>query len=306
MTKIQNMKKVQLTAVLGLLLAGATSCFAPSGSIASLQADSFTMPETNGIVMIRIEPGTFTMGSPEGEVGRGPDETRHEVTISRPFYMAERLITQDQYMPIAVPDFDPIYIGAAAYEHSNPEPHQGGPWTMPSKYRPNTDKFPMDGVLWEAAVEFCDILTERERAAGRLPKGYVYRLPTEAEWEYACRAGTTGPFNVDAPLEDIFAMAEGEVSKPNAWGLYEMHGIKYEWCMDWYGPLSAEPATDPVGPATGTRRVSRGGSNSSGHGEEDKDVANRSRFIRSASRNHFIPDLPFSILGLRIVLAPEI
>jgi formylglycine-generating enzyme required for sulfatase activity len=291
---------------LGPLLIGATMALAASEPIVSLEAESFTVPDTNGIVMVRIEPGTFTMGSPEDELGRGPDETQREVTLSRPFYMARTLITQDQYMPIAVPDFDPIYIGAAAYGHSNPEPHQGGPWTMPSRYRPDTTKFPMDGVRWEAAVEFCEILTERERDAGRLPGGYVYRLPTEAEWEYACRAGTTGPFNVEAPLEEVYALVDGEVRTPNAWGLFDMHGIKYEWCLDWYGPYAEGPATDPVGPATGTRRVARGGSNSDGHGEGDEDPANRLRFVRSAARNHFIPDFPLPLLGLRIVLAPEI
>ncbi len=302
------MKKARtMVTGIGLLLVSTTIALASSEkAIVSLKSESFTLPDTNGIVMLRIEPGTFTMGSPENEKGRGPDETQREVTISRPFYMAETLVTQEQYMPIAVPDFDPVYVGAAAYGHSNPEPHQGGPWTMRSKYHPNADKYPMDGVLWEAALKFCGILTEREGLAGRLPEGYVYRLPTEAEWEYACRAGTKGPFNLEVPLEEIFSLVDGKKRSPNAWGLFQMHGVKYEWCMDWYGPLSAKPATDPVGAATGTRRVARGGHSSKGHGEDDDDPANKLRFIRSASRNHFIPDFAMPFLGLRIVLAPKI
>ncbi len=286
----------------------------PAEEIVSLKAGSFEIPGSKGICMIRIEKGQFMMGSPENEAGREAGEIQHTVTISHPFYMAEDEITQEQYIPINIPDYKPMFTGKASWGTSLPELHSNGPFHTPGPGIVDSSRHPMEGVTWDKAVEFCTALTERERQAGRLPKGYVYRLPTEAEWEYACRAGSTGRFNVDGTLGS-FAAAGGlkttvpvkEERKPNAWGLYDMHGNVYEWCLDWYGNYDGKPATDPVGPAEGTKKVARGGCYLSGTGDSEKpDPAKEQRWLRSAARGRFLPDLPLPIVGLRVVLGPEI
>ena len=301
-------------------------------AIKSLDAKSFLVPGMKGMRMIRIEPGTFMMGSPSNEVGRADDETQHKVTISRPFYMAETETTQEQYLPIMRPDYHPILLGRGRYGHSVPELHQGGSFLTADGRRRDLRRRPMDGQSWEESVEFAKKVTERERAAGRLPKGYVYRLPTEAEWEYACRAGTSGRFNVDEknvrlfcvhgreglrPLEQLLFLSPQLFyepldvigsRKPNAWGLYDMHGNLYEWCLDWYGSYPKGKASDPVGPKEGKRRVARGGSYISGQGAEYlTDLPGFIyRYLRSASRNNFRPDHIMRIHGIRLVLAPEL
>jgi len=308
---------------------------ADPAAIRGLEARSFVVPETGGIRMILIQPGTFLMGSPPGELGRGGDETRHKVTISRPFYMAETETAQKQYLPIVWPDFRPILLGAGRYGHSVPELHQGGPFLTIDGTRRDLRRRAMDGLTWEDGMKFGETITAMERAAGRLPEGYVYRLPTEAEWEYACRAGTTGPYNVDEENVRLFCVHGRKGQRtfqelrharpqpfdepldvagprtPNAWGLYDMHGNLYEWCYDWYGPYPQGHVTDPTGPSTATipkRRVARGGCFVSGQGAEYlPDVPGFThRFIRSASRNHFRMDHQMRINGVRLVLAPEI
>jgi formylglycine-generating enzyme required for sulfatase activity len=121
-------------------------------------------------------------------------------------------------------------------------------------------------VSWVEAADFCRKLTERERAAGRLPEGYVYALPTEAQWEYAYRAGSTGTYpekfsemgwnntNSDNTTHPV------GLKQPNAWGLYDMPGNVLEWCSDWYGPYPGGDQIDPAGPRTGSFRMARGGS----------------------------------------------
>jgi formylglycine-generating enzyme required for sulfatase activity len=251
------------------------------------------------------------------------------------------------------PDYHPILLGRGRYGHSVPELHQGGSFLTADGRRRDLRRRPMDGQSWEESVEFAKKVTERERAAGRLPKGYVYRLPTEAEWEYACRAGTSGRFNVDEknvrlfcvhgreglrPLEQLLFLSPQLFyepldvigsRKPNAWGLYDMHGNLYEWCLDWYGPYPSTTSTtsttstssgqassgqassaqaDPVGPKEGTRRVARGGSYISGQGAEYlTDLPGFIyRYVRSASRNNFRADHIMRIHGIRLVLAPAI
>jgi formylglycine-generating enzyme required for sulfatase activity len=121
-------------------------------------------------------------------------------------------------------------------------------------------------VSWIDAMAFCRKLNAREREAGRLPPGYAFTLPTEAQWEYACRAGTTGAY----PGEPN-AMAWSEqnsdgtthpvaTKRPNNWGFFDMSGNVLEWCFDWYGPYSREPVVDPAGPESGHYRIARGGS----------------------------------------------
>ena len=281
---------------------------------AQAMAEPFEIPDSLGIKMIPIDKGSFTMGSPADDPGRSNDEKLHKVTISRPFYMSETEITQEQYIPVVIHDYKPFFIGAAAYGFSLPEVHSGGPFHTNSSKLLDSAKHPMSGVIWEKAGEFCNKITERERKAGRLPEGYVYRLPTEAEWEYACRAGTTGRFNVEGVLnsfavgpnqEQTSLVKEGR--KPNAWGLYDMHGSVYEWCLDWYASYDESQTVDPLGPAKGERRVARGGCYLSGKLDgrapnPDMDL----RCLRSAYRGKFVPDFPLGILGFRIVLGPDI
>ena len=281
--------------------------------ICTLKPSDFEIPDSVGITMIRIEPGTFSMGSPETEPGRAADEAQHTVTISRPFYIAETEITQDQYIPVTIPDYEPLFIRKAGWGTSLPELHSGGPFHTPGPGLEDSSRHPIEGVTWEKAVAFCEKLTERERKAGRLPAGYVYRLPTEAEWEYACRAGTAGAFNATIPLKQ-FAAAGGlnttlpvkKGREPNAWGLYDMHGNVYEWCLDWYGDYESGAATDPTGPASGTKKVARGGCYLSGLVKDRApDPARDQHCLRSAARGAFQPDFPLPIIGMRIVLAPE-
>lgn len=179
-----------------------------------------------------IPPGTFVMGSPTTEVGRQANEVQHTVTLTRGFWMRSRELVESDYQAVLGLD----------------------------------RKFTL-GASWDEAVEYCHRLTEQERAVGRISFQEAYRLPTEAEWEYAARAGTTGP-----RYSDQFE------SVPNAWGLWDVLGGYEEWCSDWLGDYPAGPVTDPQGPVTGTWRVLRGGM-----------FANPPEAFRSASRSGFFP-----------------
>lgn len=177
-----------------------------------------------------IPPGIFIMGSTEEDPDREPDEVPHEVTISRPFYMARHETTQEEW--------------EAIMENN------------PSSVRGRT--FPVTNVSHKSAMAFIKVLNEKTKGG--------YRLPTEAEWEYACRAGTKTPYSTGSTITSNQATFEGDKAvpvgsyKPNAFGLYDMHGNVWEWCQDWYGPYTGGPATDPTGPANGAHHVLRGGS----------------------------------------------
>jgi formylglycine-generating enzyme required for sulfatase activity len=193
-----------------------------------------------------INPGAFTMGSPTDEADRKANEgPQTQVTLSQGFWMSKYETTQAEYR--LVMGTDPSYGKGDA-------------------------KLPVETVSWDDATDYCDKLTARERDAGRLPAGYEYRLPTEAEWEYGCRAGTTTRFSHgdDSGYTQLGDYAwyyanSGNtthpvgVKKPNAWGLYDMHGNVWEWCGDFYSEYPGGSTTDPRGPNTGTNRVFRGG-----------------------------------------------
>ena len=298
-----------------------------------IEAAEWTVPGI-GVAMRRIPAGSFTMGSPEGELGREPDETRHKVTISKPFYMAIYETRQREYYPLMIrPDYD-----LEAWGYQRGPLHEGAAWTYRSLMNgrricggsaypgiPRTDLNPMECVTWDKAMLYCRKITATERAAGRLPKGYVYRLPTEAEWEYACRAGTTeaysfkGDYNNVGVLSAYMCLSKAGAYKafatsptpdnrqPNAWGLYDMHGNVFEWCLDWYGPYPTAAVKDPVGPNTGKERVARGGGVMPfppGRGSLEKLVHPH---FRSAGRYSFPARTAHQInLGFRIVLAPEV
>ena len=217
--------------------------------------------------LVIIRPGKFMMGSPDGDpgpyMGQGP---MHEVTISAPFFMGAMEVTQAQY---------------EAVMGSNPSVHKGA-------------THPVDSVSWADAVKFVKKLAEKA--------GQPVRLPTEAEWEYACRAGTTTrySFGDDAGQLGDYAWYKangGDVShpvaqkKPNAWGLYDMHGNVWEWCSDWQGEYPKEPQSDPTGPASGPARLYRGGS----HGDVPE-------HCRSNIRKSQPPDYRHDSLGMRVVV----
>jgi len=188
-----------------------------------------------GMKLALISPGEFQMGSPDDEPGRFPDETQHRVRISKPFSLGVYEVTQKQF---------------AAVMGTNPSEAKG-------------DDLPVDNISWNDAMAFCKKLSDKE--------GKTYRLPTEAEWEYACRAGTMGPYAGDGKLDDMgwYGGNSHDRTQPvgtrqaNAWGLYDMHGNVWEWCADWYGEYptddAADPTPDPTGPETGKARVLRGG-----------------------------------------------
>ena len=194
-----------------------------------------------GIEMLWVKPGSFSMGSPVSEAKRNDDEAQYQVTLTKGFYLGKHEVTQAQWEQV---------MG------SNPSEFKGA------------DR-PVEKVSWGDAVAFCKKLTETERRAGRLQDGMDYQLPTEAQWEYACRAGTTWAFSwgntVIASNANYDATAINQTRDvgqyaPNPWGFFDMHGNVGEWCADWYGNYPSGAVRDPVGPETGSARVARGGS----------------------------------------------
>ena len=242
--------------------------------------------------MIRLPGGSFRMGSPAEEPGRSEDEgPAHEVIIFGPFYISAAEVTVSQYQKLT--------------GHS--------PSTKASQARQSAD-LPVDSVTWYEAVEFCKLLSMRE---AKRRTGWAYRLPTEAEWEYACRAGTSTPFSFGPSLisgkEAVFRPGEGDPPSENGkervapilpgkvgetaanpFGLYDLHGNVWEWTADWYGRYpGSEPRTNPTGPDGGDFKVLRGGA-------WDEPSAR----CRSAARNKLPPGSKLSTAGLRVVFAP--
>ena len=229
-----------------------------------------------------IPAGTFTMGDASG----WDNETPHEVTLSKPFKMGVHEVTQAQYEQV---------MGV-----------------NPSKFK-GADN-PVETVSWYDAIAFCRRLSAlpTEKAAGN-----VYRLPTEAEWEYACRAGTTTKFSFgddDSEFEHYGWYYENSGNKPhqvgskqpNAWGLYDMHGSVFEWCQDWYGDYPSGSLTNPTGATSGSGvaqavgkavdslRVLRGGC-----------WRYPSENCKSAYRSVFGPSMSTSYMGFRVCLSPS-
>ncbi|HJZ56969.1 MAG TPA: formylglycine-generating enzyme family protein [Gemmataceae bacterium] len=250
-----------------------------------------TLTNSLGLGFVLIPAGSFEMGSPAAEPGHRTNEgPTHEVVIGKPFYLAARVVTQRDFLTVT--GHNPSKFGPG---------NGGGP------------EHPVEMVSWDDAVAFCRLLSDRpeERAAGR-----SYRLPTEAEWEYACRAGKAGtPFghgaalspehaNFDAahPYGDVRPGASVGHTTPvgrypaNAWGLHEMHGNVWEWCSDWYveGYYRQSPTRDPGGPPAGRFRVLRGGS-----------WRNQGTACRAAYRNALAPHQRDSATGFRVVLIPS-
>lgn len=214
--------------------------------------------------MVRIPAGEFLMGSPPNEPGRGrySDETQHRVRISRDFWMGQTEVTQGLWKAV---------MGR-----------------NPSHFSNCGDDCPVEQVSWDDCQEFM-------RKLNGMVSGGNFRLPTEAEWEYACRSGTTGPYAGDLDAMGWYDKNSGSKThrvgekNPNASGLYDMHGNVWEWCQDWFGDYSSGAVTDPTGPSSGSYRVDRGGRWGDSAGG-----------CRSAGRDHSSPDVRYSYLGLRL------
>ena len=248
--------------------------------------------------LVRIPAGTFLMGSPRQEADRDRTEVRHEGTISKPFFIGVYEVTQAEFT--AVMKDNPDVKNRPVFNQNN-----GGSLAHP-----------MENVEWESAVSFCKRLSARpaEKEAGR-----SYRLPNEAEWEYACRAGTSTPYHYTDSLSSTQANFNGKFPygdveqgpylrktakvgsyKPNAFGLFDMHGNVAEWCADYYDPeyFDNSPGTDPLGPPLGVVptsfgdffRVVRGGC-----------WLDDARACRSAFRYRAMPATQYRLIGFRVV-----
>ena len=270
--------------------------------------------------MVLIPAGSFVMGDDQGLDDEKP---AHKVTITKPFYLGQYEVTVGQFRQFIeatgyVTDAEQGtgFQGAFGW---NPAPME---FQMHDEYAwrntgfPQSDNDPVVNVSWNDAVEFCSWLSRKE--------GANFRLPTEAEWEYACRAGTTTPYShgfdlegmvqvgnvADAAFERQFPELKGVVQasdgyaytspagsfSPNALGLYDMHGNAWEWCADWFDVeyYAMSPANDPQGPVTGEERVYRGGG-----------WFNCARGCRSASRSGDLPENRHLTLGFRVAVGTE-
>ncbi len=223
-----------------------------------------------------IPPGTFTMGSPGNEPGRYDKETQRQVTLTRGYYLQTTEITQGQWKAVMR--------------------------SIPSYFKNCGDDCPVENISWNDCQEFIGKLN-------RLAGGNRYRLPTEAEWEYAARTGTATPFAFGTCLSTEDANYDGNYPlsgcpkaeyrgktvrtgslSANGWGLYDMHGNVYEWCQDWYGKYPSGSVADPTGPPSGSNRVKRGGCWYGG-----------AEFCRSAFRDNDTPDYRISTIGARLL-----
>ena len=258
-----------------------------------------------GMKMLWCPAGVFLMGSPKNEKERRENENQVQVRISRGFWMARTPVTQGQWQALMGnnPSWFQSSMDLPVEQRGKSPTRTGRPHFIGSK------DLPVEQVSWDDAVEFCTKLNAQES----LPSGYRYALPTEAQWEYACRAGTTTPFHFGSTLNgtaancDVLrpygtAIKEDNYFGPttnvgcypsNAWGLHDMHGNVWEWCADWYGDHLLG-GTDPMGPAIGTYRVQRGGA-------WGYDAAH----CRAATRSSYEPGFRYDFLGFRPALVPS-
>ena len=226
------------------------------------------VPATSVLVpltnMVPIRAGTFM-------------RVKFPVTLTRDFWIGRYEVTQGEFTAVTGKN--------------------------PSHFTGDSNR-PVEKVSFIDASNYCAVVTQRERAAGRLPADHEYRLPYEAEWEYACRAGSTNLFNFgdDVAMADLYAWigenSDGQThpvgqKRPNAWGLYDTHGNVWEWCLDWFEPYPAMALVDPVGPATNKFKLFKGGG-------WDKDAP----FARASSRFMMTPASGIHFVGFRMALAP--
>ncbi len=216
------------------------------------------------IELVLIPAGKFVMGSPNSEPGRSTNESQHEVILTKPFFMSKYEVTQSQWEAL---------LG------NNPSSGDKGPM------------LPVTDVSWNDCQKFLKKLNEKTKSE--------FRLPSEAEWECACRAGTTTAFSFGNELKptdanhaasNIFTPVKVGTYKPNAFGLYDMHGNVNEWCNDWFKAYPTNAVTNPTGPANGEYRIVRGGTC----------VLNSSN-SRSSNRNLDLASVGSSVRGFRLV-----
>jgi formylglycine-generating enzyme required for sulfatase activity len=308
---------------LGLLLAGIAGVLLlgvvlgvtvrPGGPSRATQGADQSRRFTNtlGMEFALIPAGRFKMGSPETELDRRDDEgPQHDVTIAQPFFLGIHEVTVGQFR---------VFVEKSGYQTLPESSGQGAQgydkatqtwpsdpartWRNPGW--PQSDRDPVVCVTWQDARAFCEWLSLQENR--------TYRLPTEAEWEYACRAGTTTPFAFGASLSSFQANFNGEFPygadagrgpyqerpvsvgsyQPNPFGIHDMHGNVTEWCADGYQDYGAAPQTDPHGPLSSEYRVHRGGS-----------WFHQGQLARAAMRGKKWPDVAFSFLGFRVACKP--
>jgi formylglycine-generating enzyme required for sulfatase activity len=246
--------------------------------------------------MAWVEAGTFLMGSPTNEPGRNTNEFQHSVTLTNGFFVGKYLVTQGAYLSLM--NTNPSY------------------YSTNKGFAQNLNR-PVETVSWNDASNYCEALTQQQQASGQIFTNWLYRLPTESEWEYACRAGTSTPFYCGSNLDSTLANFDGEYPyvagigtsnnpngiyldqttnvgsyPPNASGLYDMAGNVWEWCQDWYSVYPTNSVTNYAGPAAGTNRIFRGGALDSIGAE-----------CRSAERDSYLPTGRFDTVGFRVVLS---
>ncbi len=259
-----------------------------------------------GMKFVRIPAGSFTIGSPIDEPQRDSDEIQHSVTLTRDFFMGTTEVTNAQFVSFLnavgrrVPS-DELWFDTKDKDDDSRIIGQLGRFHVESGY----EDHPVVEVSWHGAKAMAEWLSRQESR--------TYRLPTEAEWEYADRAATTTPFTYDRCLYTDQANYDGNyplsgcdkgyyrkrtipvgsLNAPNAWGLHDMHGNVWEWCQDWYGKYPSGSVTDPTGPDGGSYRVLRSGS-----------WGSRAQYCRSAYRCYSNPSSRLYSLGFRLALSP--
>jgi formylglycine-generating enzyme required for sulfatase activity len=233
--------------------------------------------------------GTFTIGSPNTEEGRGADEVEHQVILSNGFYLGSYEVTQAQYQVIMAENLNDLSEDPSHFKGSNR---------------------PVEGVSWNDVQVFLSRLNQVEQTAGHLPTGWKYMLPTEAQWEYACRAGANTTYNWgddknstranfnwnDGPNTGNDFKQTREVGQyaANQWGFFDMHGNVSEWVQDWKSNFTGSIQVDPKGPESGSIRVCRGGS-----------WYNDEFGVRSAKRGGNPLTSSYYVLGFRVSLQAE-
>ncbi len=240
------------------------------------------------------------MGAADSENEADSDEKpQHRVRITKPFYLGKSEVTVGQFRK---------FVDDSDYKTEAESDGKGsyGPDLTSSEYDwretgwPQGEDNPVVNISWNDATEFCQWLSRKE--------GRDYRLPTEAEWEYACRAGTTTRYSFGGDPEglaafgNVYSKRDSRIGgtapacsfRENPWGLHDMHANVFEWCQDWYGEYASGTASDPTGPSKGLYRVNRGGSS-----------LFPARYCRSAQRLYYPPDYRSYYLGFRVALDPE-